>query len=475
MRRFLQIAAVGMAVAVWAGGCPSQNPDGNDNGSPGQMGDGGAQGEQGTPGAPGNPGPIGTPGVDCWDLNGNHVNDPSEDANGDGVFDARDCRPEPDTDLDGVPDDIDNCPLSANPTQADSDGDGVGDPCDLCPGVDDQADANGDGVSDCIIRARLLITQDPPNMLIPNAFTFSAATPTFNHTDGAGYVWDLDGSAQVSDGSVVGGLFSDAFDGGNALLIGAVPTPFPPQTTAGLEDGREAVFGPATVDGLTVTRKVFVSANGGFARWLDILENNTTSTVTRDVVHFSDYGSDESNPFVIHSSNGDGAVSGADLWWVNTQELDSDPGVGIFEFSETAIKADDEVTTTRRIELAPGERTIVISYAAMRSPFGADPTDQLAAVIGQLETFPVVPAEFLSGMTAAELNLVWMRGGNVAIEGQPNSAEAGIEVLVTNNTTQVTRSGIVGPDGTWSVGIPGQAGDNFTFRAGAVTGNVTAQ
>jgi len=44
----------------------------------------------------------------------------------------------PDTDGDGVPDQLDNCPLAANPTQTDLDGDGAGDACD--------AETCGDGV-----------------------------------------------------------------------------------------------------------------------------------------------------------------------------------------------------------------------------------------------------------------------------------------------------------------------------------------
>ena len=39
----------------------------------------------------------------------------------------------PDQDGDGVPDDQDNCPGMANPTQIDTDGDGQGDLCDPCP------------------------------------------------------------------------------------------------------------------------------------------------------------------------------------------------------------------------------------------------------------------------------------------------------------------------------------------------------
>jgi cytosine/adenosine deaminase-related metal-dependent hydrolase len=66
------------------------------------------------------------------------------DADGDGVGDA--CDPCPldantdvcpnavkDSDGDGVPDDVDNCPTVSNADQKDSDGDGHGDACDACP------------------------------------------------------------------------------------------------------------------------------------------------------------------------------------------------------------------------------------------------------------------------------------------------------------------------------------------------------
>ena len=53
-----------------------------------------------------------------------------------------------DTDTDGIPDSLDNCPLVFNPGQIDTDGDGAGDACDICPGFNDFADADGDGVPD---------------------------------------------------------------------------------------------------------------------------------------------------------------------------------------------------------------------------------------------------------------------------------------------------------------------------------------
>ena len=51
-----------------------------------------------------------------------------------------------DTDEDGVPDDIDNCPADANTDQGDSDGDGVGDACS--DGDSGDTDSDGDGVID---------------------------------------------------------------------------------------------------------------------------------------------------------------------------------------------------------------------------------------------------------------------------------------------------------------------------------------
>jgi hypothetical protein len=50
-----------------------------------------------------------------------------------------------DVDGDGIPNDVDNCPLIANADQADADGDGVGDVCDTCP-ADPDNDIDGDGV-----------------------------------------------------------------------------------------------------------------------------------------------------------------------------------------------------------------------------------------------------------------------------------------------------------------------------------------
>ncbi len=57
-----------------------------------------------------------------------------------------------DTDSDGVLDNQDNCPSTANPDQLDTDEDGIGDVCDNAPTVanPDQLDTDGDGIGDVI-------------------------------------------------------------------------------------------------------------------------------------------------------------------------------------------------------------------------------------------------------------------------------------------------------------------------------------
>jgi hypothetical protein len=51
----------------------------------------------------------------------------------------------PDVDRDGVEDDLDNCPVDANPGQSDGDGDGVGDVCDNCPDLANPGQEDGFG------------------------------------------------------------------------------------------------------------------------------------------------------------------------------------------------------------------------------------------------------------------------------------------------------------------------------------------
>ena len=84
------------------------------------------------------------------------LDDEQPDTDGDGMGDI--CDPYPtcadnddtcpvfnpnDSDSDGVDNDKDNCPNTANPDQADKDGDGIGDLCDACPDDGNNEDGKG--------------------------------------------------------------------------------------------------------------------------------------------------------------------------------------------------------------------------------------------------------------------------------------------------------------------------------------------
>ncbi|MDG1732475.1 MAG: collagen-like protein [Thalassotalea sp.] len=62
--------------------------DGDDNGSDGAVG---ATGSIGATGEAGATGPQGVAGINCWDLDGDRVDDSDEDINKDGLWDASDC------------------------------------------------------------------------------------------------------------------------------------------------------------------------------------------------------------------------------------------------------------------------------------------------------------------------------------------------------------------------------------------------
>lgn len=74
--------------AVWTNLCGG----GSGSGPTGPTGAAGATGVAGAAGPTGANGATGPTGIHCWDLNGNNINDPAEDVNGDGSWNTLDCQ-----------------------------------------------------------------------------------------------------------------------------------------------------------------------------------------------------------------------------------------------------------------------------------------------------------------------------------------------------------------------------------------------
>ena len=89
---------------------------------------------------------------------------PMNDGNGNSAGHVRIYKNESicDDDSDGVNDDTDNCPLTANADQLDTDSDGIGDVCDSCPLIAnaDQLDTDSDGIGDVCDNCLLIANPD---------------------------------------------------------------------------------------------------------------------------------------------------------------------------------------------------------------------------------------------------------------------------------------------------------------------------
>ena len=131
-------------------------------------------------------------------------------------------------------------------------------------------------------------------------------------TDDLGFGWDIQQRGDISNGTV------DAYDGGHRLSIdtGLGAEPFPSFTTATVElGGDQFVIGPATFGDIEVVRKLFISPDGAFVRWIEILTNNFEVGQTVTVEIYTNLGSDSDELFT-DTSTGDVAFTAADAWIV---------------------------------------------------------------------------------------------------------------------------------------------------------------
>jgi hypothetical protein len=165
--------------------------------------------------------------------------------------------PAGDGDDDGIPDDADNCPDTANHPQTDGDQDGVGDACDVCPDIPDhsQRDTDGDGVGDaCEPPPDPWIGVDPPRLdfgragvgcgeqSLPVTITPTAAAPGALCLPPA----TLAGGDGCRAFRVSGGGACDPLDGDHALVVRFDP-PAPGEYRCTLEVVVRAAGGEQTL------------------------------------------------------------------------------------------------------------------------------------------------------------------------------------------------------------------------------------
>jgi hypothetical protein len=127
-------------------------------------------------------------------------------------------------------------------------------------------------------------------------------------------------------GQIAGGSQSNqnvfAGNGGAQLEINGLA--YTGDTSALLEAGRRqfAISQPTPIAGLNVTRKVFVPLGAYFARYLEILQNNTNAPITVSVRVRNNFSTTNN---VYASSSGDTTLDVTDSWGVFDDSTDGDP------------------------------------------------------------------------------------------------------------------------------------------------------
>ncbi|PIV98423.1 MAG: hypothetical protein COW42_14750, partial [Deltaproteobacteria bacterium CG17_big_fil_post_rev_8_21_14_2_50_63_7] len=176
----------------------------------------------------------------------------------------------------------------------------------------------------------------------------SPPPPADVHTDINGFVvtlydsngayWDITANGSIGDGN------TDAYDGGLFLEIDG--SRFPDQLAATafaqLEDGNEVVLGPASMSGLEVIRKIYISPELPFARFQESLYNPTGVDIIADISLYTNFGSDEGNSLVYSSTNGDNVADPTDFWLTNHQDS-GDPSLGFLYPGGEPDKFNDEL------------------------------------------------------------------------------------------------------------------------------------
>ncbi|MFM9024703.1 MAG: CARDB domain-containing protein [Planctomycetaceae bacterium] len=238
--------------------------------------------------------------------------------------------------------------------------------------------------------------------------------------DANGFRWDIQTDGSVSDGT------SDAYDGG--LRVSGFPAGATATIAAG---GREVSLGPATVGGVVVSRRIFVPADQGWARYLEVVTNPGTSPVSFTVQIDSNLGSDGGTR-LIGVSSGASTFGATDDWIVTDDGPGGDPamlhvvaGPGAAIRPSSAGLSGDSLTYGFPLTLAPGQTRIVMHFAAQN-------VDQPTA-LAKGPLLAALPSAALAGLSSTDLeaivNFVVGDSDSYAVP-----AQAGVPLVLTTAT-----------------------------------------
>ncbi len=237
-----------------------------------------------------------------------------------------------------------------------------------------------------------------------------------NLNDSESFLWDIQQNGSILIGS------NDAFDG--AFVLNG----FANQPTGRAEDGdREITINDGASSGIQITRKVYVPSDRAYARFLEIVTNDSSTPAVRTVRIDTNLGSD-TETVVVGTSDGDTTLETTDQWIV-TDDADGtgDPtithviaGMAAPQSPSTVNRSGDTMRYEYVLNLAPNETKIVMHFG-VQSP-------NRASALAKASQLALVDASqnSLFGMTTAERSQVvnFVTSGMYLRVNQPNGGES---------------------------------------------------
>ncbi|MBN1421752.1 MAG: hypothetical protein JXP34_23465, partial [Planctomycetes bacterium] len=329
--------------------------------------------------------------------------------------------PDLDADGDGITNG-DEIARGTVPRRVDSDGDGLIDLLEAGDGIfigpfatgtdPTRSDTDGGGIDDGLevaASSRPTAADDDGEIVL-----FPIDMPAY---DSSYLRWDVQSDGRIGYGT------SWALRGALALEVEGEPFP---AAASGLlaPEGHRLVIGPASIAGLRVWRRIYVSRSFGYARYLEVIENPSSSvrSVRVDVTTVLGAGAEAR---IYRTSGGDRSLDAADLWVVTSDSEWRSPSVlhvfrGPGGVASTAAECPrvDALRFRHVIEVPARGRAAILHFAAQDwySDGLCDEGDRLAGL----------PEDAAEGLTREDLRIASTFVRDSDRDGIPDAEEAAL-------------------------------------------------
>ncbi len=251
----------------------------------------------------------------------------------------------------------------------------------------------------------VLTTSAPLNLNITLGNAISFQRFGLVDLDGAdNFRYDVSCDGELNDGGTVNRQFNDAYDGmyQSSLSGPDFVRQFPCLNAATFEAaGRQVVLGPVLIHNLQVSRKIFSPTAGGFARYLEEIQNPGTMPVVVSVTISGNLGSDNSTRIVLSPAQTNFTYAVTDQNGICCDPLLAHVFAGATSTLVPTVQFvqtnDEPFYRWDNVSIPAGQTAILMHFAVQRPPSDLTGTKAQAASLVDL-TDP----NALSGMSAAE-------------------------------------------------------------------------